>query len=186
VGIDPSLGAVLAARRVAQQMGVEAEFVVGDARFLPFKDGAFDVGFSYSVLQHFAKVEAEVAVRELKRVLRPDGQALVQMPNRLGIRCLLHQFRRGFHEGAGFDVRYWSLRELRKWGELWKGEIEFSVDCFFGIGLQLSDAALMPIQRRWILIASEILRRWSRYLPALIYLADSVYICCRRSSTERE
>jgi uncharacterized protein YbaR (Trm112 family)/SAM-dependent methyltransferase len=32
VGIDPSLDAVLAARRIARQLGVEPDFVVGDAR----------------------------------------------------------------------------------------------------------------------------------------------------------
>ena len=32
VGLDPSLGAVLAARRITKQLGLEAHFVVGDAR----------------------------------------------------------------------------------------------------------------------------------------------------------
>ena len=36
VGIDPSLGAVMAARRVARQLGLEIKCIVGDARFLPF------------------------------------------------------------------------------------------------------------------------------------------------------
>src|SRR5262249_53994384 len=35
IGIDPSLGAVLAAKRVSAQLGVPARFVVGDARRLP-------------------------------------------------------------------------------------------------------------------------------------------------------
>ena len=30
-------------------------FVVGDARFLPFRSGSFDYVWSYSVLQHFSR-----------------------------------------------------------------------------------------------------------------------------------
>jgi len=58
VGIYPSLDALRAARRVAAQLQVRAGFVVGDARALPFAAGTFDVAFSYSVLQHFDKVDA--------------------------------------------------------------------------------------------------------------------------------
>ena len=49
-GIDPKAKAIDAARRVAEQLGVEAEYVVGDARALPFEDGSFDAVHSYSVL----------------------------------------------------------------------------------------------------------------------------------------
>ena len=60
MGIDPSLDAVLAARRVSRQLGVEASFVVGDARFLPFANDSFDTVFCYSVLQHFSKENAKI------------------------------------------------------------------------------------------------------------------------------
>src|SRR5262245_45659202 len=46
VGIDPSLGAVMAARRVARQFGLEIKYIVGDARFLPFKASGFEHVFS--------------------------------------------------------------------------------------------------------------------------------------------
>lgn len=36
IGIDPSLGAVLAAKRAAAQLGLKAQFVVADGRHLPF------------------------------------------------------------------------------------------------------------------------------------------------------
>ena len=40
VGIDPSLGAVLAAKRLAGRFGLQAAFVVGDATALPFAKSA--------------------------------------------------------------------------------------------------------------------------------------------------
>src|SRR2546421_318531 len=36
VGIDPSLGAIIAARRVSESLGLPIRYVVGDARYLPF------------------------------------------------------------------------------------------------------------------------------------------------------
>jgi 2-polyprenyl-3-methyl-5-hydroxy-6-metoxy-1,4-benzoquinol methylase len=50
IGIDPSLDAIRAARRVAKQLGVSVNYLVADARYLPFSTKKFDIVFSYSVL----------------------------------------------------------------------------------------------------------------------------------------
>jgi SAM-dependent methyltransferase len=73
-GIDPSLGAVLAARRVARSMGLDILYVVGDARYLPFRNTLFDQVFSYSVLQHLAKSDVERVLDDVARVLKPGGR----------------------------------------------------------------------------------------------------------------
>ena len=83
-GVDLAKKSVGAARRVAGQLGVEAEYVVGDARELPFADGSFDAVFSYSVLQHLAKEDVPQVVSELDRVLRPAGFVWIEMPNAYG------------------------------------------------------------------------------------------------------
>ena len=59
IGLDPSLEAVLAARRVAKQLKVEADFVVGDARFLPFADDSFEVVFFLQRLSAFEQGKCE-------------------------------------------------------------------------------------------------------------------------------
>ncbi len=176
VGIDPSLGAVMAARRVAHQLGARNRYVVGDARCLPFAPHLFDVAYSYSVLQHLSKADAGKAVSEMGRVLKPGGMAKVQMPTRSGVRCLYHQARRGFREGTGFEVRYWSLPELRRLFNAQVGTTRFEVDGFFGIGLQSSDELLMPPARRWVLRASRHLKVASRSLSLLTWVADSVFV----------
>ncbi len=71
VGIDPSYEAIAAATRVARQLGEQATYVVADARQMPFDAGSFDVVFSYSVLQHFSRLDAERTVEEIARVLAP-------------------------------------------------------------------------------------------------------------------
>jgi len=55
IGIDPSFEAIVAAKRIAKQLRTHANYVVADARRLPFPDGSFDVVFSYGVLQHFSR-----------------------------------------------------------------------------------------------------------------------------------
>jgi SAM-dependent methyltransferase/uncharacterized protein YbaR (Trm112 family) len=176
LGIDPSLGAVMAARRVAAALGVDARFVVADARYLPLATGVVDRVFSYSVLQHFAPADAELALQEAGRVLAPGGTSLIQMPTTFGVRCLYHQARRRFRTPRHFEVRYRTLPALRRLFTRTIGPTTVSVDCFFGIGLQASDRALMPRSRQRVIDASERLRALSERIPLLRYVADSVYL----------
>jgi SAM-dependent methyltransferase len=176
VGIDPSLGAVMAARRVARQLNLPATFLVGDARYLPFAAASFDTIYSYSVLQHFSRQDAARAAGEIGRVLAPNGTAKVQMPTRFGVRCLYHQARRGFSDGAGFDVRYWGVGELRRLFSEHVGRTRITVEGYFGIGLQQTDAHLMTPARRAVLGASRWMTAASRRLPWLTAVADSVYV----------
>jgi SAM-dependent methyltransferase len=53
---------------------------VGDVRDLPFRDASFDAIYSMGTIEHFD--ETERAVREIARVLRPGGRAIVGVPNR--------------------------------------------------------------------------------------------------------
>jgi SAM-dependent methyltransferase/uncharacterized protein YbaR (Trm112 family) len=181
VGIDPSLGAVMAARRVAMQTGATTHYVVGDARHLPFGDGRFDAVYSYSVLQHLSRDDAASAVTEIGRVLHAGGVAKVQMPTRFGLRCLFHQARRGFRDGRGFEVRYWSLPALRRMFGERIGRSHVEVDCYFGIGLQRADAPLMTPKLKKVLTASEWLKKMSRRFSPLTWVADSVFVEAARA-----
>jgi SAM-dependent methyltransferase/uncharacterized protein YbaR (Trm112 family) len=176
IGVDPSLGAVLAARRVATRLGLDIRFVVGDARALPFPAGTFDIVFSYSVIQHLSREDALKTIQEIGRTLQPKGKCLVQMPTPFGLRCIYHQARRGFRKTRGFDVRYWTLPALRRAFGQYIGRTKFSVDCFFGIGLQISDLRFMPPLYRAVIRTSELLRESARVAPWLRYVADSVYV----------
>ena len=175
VGIDPQLGAIMAARRVSQELGLPIRYIVADARHLPFDEDSFDKVFSYSVLQHLSKENVTTAVTEIARVLKPEGTSLVQMPTPFGIRTLYSQARRRFRPAYGFEVRFWTIPSLKRlFSRI--GETEISVDCYFGTGLQKSDSRLMPAKYRVALSISEILRKMSRFARPLVYVADSVYV----------
>lgn len=178
VGIDPSIGALLAAQRVSRGMGLSIRYVCADARYLPFAAEAFDTVYSYSVIQHFSKPDAVRTFQEIARVLDTQGISLVQMAHAIGVRSLWHQARRGFTPASGFDVRYWTVGELRGAMAPLFREVDMSVHCFFGLGLEASDAALMPLRVRAAIRASEALRRASRRLRPLLYAADSIYVRC--------
>lgn len=181
VGMDPSLYAVRAARRVAKQMDVECSFLVADARYLPFRDAACDIVFSYSVLQHFAKPDVERALVETRRVLTQEGLCLVQLPNVYGVRNLYVQAKRGFREAEEFDVRYWRPRELRETFTRCIGAACVDVDGFFSLNAQTSDLDLLPPPYRLVVNTSDLLRAASARIPWLKNVADSLYISARKT-----
>lgn len=184
VGLDPSLDAIRAARRVAAQLDVPAHYVVADARHLPFRAGTFGVAFSYSVLQHFDKPDAKRALTEIARVLGPGGRALIEMPNAFGLRNLYHQCRRGFREPEAFEVRYWSPDELRRTFAGLIGPTSILVDGYFSLNPQVRDLMLLPFRFRFVLYCSAFLRSMSVRLPWLVYAADSLYVrSVRRADT---
>lgn len=176
VGIDPSLQAALAARRVSRQLNVSTDFVVGDARYLPFAKGCFDVGFSYSVFQHFSKPNTGISLDEIARTVKKDGKVFVQMPNKYGLRCFYQNARRGFSEGEGFDVRYWSPTELMNTFQEKFGETKMSVDCYFGLNVQKTDVDMLPAKYKAVVHSSEFLRGISKKMSLLVNVADSVYL----------
>jgi SAM-dependent methyltransferase len=180
VGIDPSINAIRAARRVAKQLGIDAGYIVADARYLPFSGASLDAVFSYSVLQHVPKTDVHQALREIRRTLTIGGESLIQLPNALGLRSLYHQIRRGLREPRAFEVRYWTVGELERAFSASIGPTEITVDGFFSLNPQARDAPLLPLGARIVVHASETLRRVADAVPALTYVADSLYMKSRK------
>ena len=127
------------------ELRTKAQYLVADARYIPFRDARFSVVSSYSVLQHFEKADATRALSEARRVLVEGGIAHVQMANRYGVRSLYHQAARGFRQPTDFEVRYWGPREL------------------------------LPRRFRAVVRASGFLQALSACVPALTSAADSVW-----------
>jgi 2-polyprenyl-3-methyl-5-hydroxy-6-metoxy-1,4-benzoquinol methylase/uncharacterized protein YbaR (Trm112 family) len=175
VGIDPSLGAIMAARRIAKQLNVDIKYMVADGRFLPFRGGHFDSVYSYSVLQHFSKEDAWAAISQIGRVLKPGGIAKIQMANKWGLRSLYQQTRRALQDARAFDVRYWTIGELKSAFSSAIGKTRITADCFLGLGWQWSDFRYMTGLHKPALIASEVLKRLSDIIPPMRMMADSVF-----------
>jgi SAM-dependent methyltransferase len=61
-------------------MGLVLGGVRGDVRTLPFRSGSFDAIYSMGTVEHFDDTDG--ALREIFRVLRPGGRAVIGVPNR--------------------------------------------------------------------------------------------------------
>lgn len=178
IGIDPSLEAIRAARRVAQQLGVSATYIVADARYLPFAAKSFDVVFSYSVLQSFSKENVKHTLVGIKRVLKDLGTCLIQMANSYGLRSLYNQAKRGFKEPqkTAFRARYWTPGEMKSVFNSCIGPTSLFVDGYFSLNPQTSDLNLLPLRHRFVVYCSEMLRMTSKKIKWMMYFADSLYI----------
>jgi ubiquinone/menaquinone biosynthesis C-methylase UbiE len=175
VGVDPSLEAILAATRVARQLGLQARYVVADARFLPFRSESFQFAHSYSVFQHFDKRDAKDAVAQIGRVLSGHGVSVVQMLNKFGLRSAYVQARRGFRRAVAFETRYWTPAELKVAFSERIGPSELLLGSFFTQG-QASDKDLFRPHQRAIFEIAEVLKRCAAYMPWLINAADNLYV----------
>jgi SAM-dependent methyltransferase len=176
VGIDPSLGALLAAQRAFSRMAPDLAFVCGDARYLPFKSDTFQGAFSYSVIQHFSEIDAEIAVAEVGRVLCPGGFAKIQMAHKGGLRSIYSSTRPNYAEGGPFRVRYWSLAALRNVFEQRIGPTILIAEGFGGLGLLAEDRPYVSNGAKFLITISTLLKGLSLRLNPLIRLADSVYV----------
>lgn len=76
-GVDASPEMIARARRKARRAGTEVSFSHGDVTELPFPSDQFNVVLSTMMLHHLPAGAREQCMRELRRVLRPGGRALV-------------------------------------------------------------------------------------------------------------
>ncbi len=101
VGIDLSPDAISFCR----QRGLN-NVREGDICALPFSDNSFDAVICSSVLYHQWVGDVAGALREMKRVLRPDGVLLINVP--------AFRFLHSAHDDAVMTARRFRKPEIRK------------------------------------------------------------------------
>ena len=80
-GVDISPSAVALARQNFSQQNLEADLREADGEHLPYADGTFDLVFAHGVVQYTPNSRA--LVEECRRVLKPGGDAIFQVYNRI-------------------------------------------------------------------------------------------------------
>jgi SAM-dependent methyltransferase len=80
-GVDVASSAIELARRNFDIQGLTADLRVANGEALPFADAAFDLVYAHGVVQYTANDRR--LVEECRRVLRPGGQAIFQVYNRV-------------------------------------------------------------------------------------------------------
>jgi len=79
VGLDIAFATVKEAQTVLWDH--RPKFVVSDIRAIPFRCDSFDLIYSMGTIEHFPQYE--VSVREIFRVLKSGGTAIIGVPNKL-------------------------------------------------------------------------------------------------------
>jgi SAM-dependent methyltransferase len=111
-GVDLSAAAVALARQNVAHQGLEADLREADGEHLPYEDDTFDLVFAHGVVQYTPGDTA--LVQECRRVLRPGGEAIIQVYNRVSWLNALSKLMKVplEHEDAPV-LRKYSASELR-------------------------------------------------------------------------
>ena len=76
-GIEPAVEMVGHAQQKAEARRVPLEVIEGSADSLPYPPASFDTVFCTLVLHHLPRPAQGVAIREMRRVLRPGGRVVI-------------------------------------------------------------------------------------------------------------
>jgi SAM-dependent methyltransferase len=107
-GIDLTDASIELAKRKFELSGLRGEFRIADAENLEFADDSFDLVYSHGVLHHTP--DTARAVREIHRVLKPGGRAVVMLYHRgsynyrIGIRVLRRAGARLLKSESGINI----------------------------------------------------------------------------------
>lgn len=83
-GVDFSAGQIRWARKFCRENGMKVKLKKARAEKLPFKDGSFDYVLSIAVIHCiFPKINREKVIREIYRVLKSKGKAIITVWNRV-------------------------------------------------------------------------------------------------------
>jgi len=121
-GVDISPSAVALARQNFSQQDLEADLREADGEHLPYADGTFDLVFAHGVVQYTPNSRA--LVEECRRVLKPGGDAIFQVYNRISWLNALSKVMKvplehedapvlGRYSASEFRAMLTSFREIR-------------------------------------------------------------------------
>jgi SAM-dependent methyltransferase len=112
-GVDLAASAIDLARANFEQQGLGGEFQVADGERLPFPDNQFDLVYAHGVVQYTA--DPKRLVDECWRVLKPGGEAIFQVYNRVSwLNALSKLMKVGLeHDDAPVLLKF-SIAELRR------------------------------------------------------------------------
>lgn len=113
IGIDLSETAINLARQNFAQRGLDGEFFVMNGEQLDYADNSFDVVYAHGVLQYTE--DPFRMAREMHRVLKPGGEAISMVYNRISWLNALSKIMKVEleHEDAPVLVKY-SIGEFKK------------------------------------------------------------------------
>lgn len=187
-GTDPDAGQIGAARRLAEERGLDIPFSVGSAEAIDAADGIYD---AVTAVQCFFYFDRERALPEIARVLKPGGLfAIATMmwlphedPYAADTEALVlsynpdwtgHGYRVRTMVGEDWGMPYFAVKETRAWNEPipfthegWRGRIR----ACRGVGAVLPPDRVEAFDRD----LEKRMRDWPEPLPILHHMAVTVF-----------
>jgi SAM-dependent methyltransferase len=112
-GVDLAASAIELARANFEQQRLTGTFEVADGERLPFSDNSFDLVYAHGVVQYTANPGR--LVEECRRVLKPGGEAVFQVYNRISWLNALGQLMNvGLEHDDAPVLRKFSIGEFRR------------------------------------------------------------------------
>lgn len=190
IGIDISeLNIAFAGRLKSVLKADNILFSVGDAKHLPFKEAFFDIVVCSEVLEHLE--HPEVCLREIKRVLKDNGAALISTPNKNNaVVSLSKMFRSGRKETFNHNLispeshntyEHINVRGIREWKRT-----------FLSVGFSISSIRRHGIlygghryNKHRLLFALTVVVDWMLdYLPFMHNLSEGVTFKLKKSGQD--
>lgn len=144
--VDLTEVGVATARQRFLRHRLPADFLAADACHLPFPQDSFDYVYSFGVLHHVA--DTEKSIEEVRRVLKPGGEARVMLYHRRSVNELAHRILRvPFEEKDELCpvVRRFTLAEARRLFRAF-GAVDIRVEYLYGEGY----GKLFRLTPRWL------------------------------------
>ena len=112
-GVDLAASAIRLATANFEQQRLHGDFRVASGESLPFDDNAFDLVYAHGVVQYTANPRQ--LVEECRRVLKPGGEAIFQVYNRISwLNALSKLMKVGLeHDDAPVLLKF-SIGEFRR------------------------------------------------------------------------
>ncbi|MBI2673316.1 class I SAM-dependent methyltransferase [Candidatus Woesearchaeota archaeon] len=126
IGVDNSKEGIKLAKKLTKN-----KYYIADMRYLPFKDGSFDVVVNSVSMIYVDINELPNLIREFRRVLKPNGKMVISYPN-------IKDFKRRIYVFFGKEKDY-----RRESIEMAPGEISLDKfeKLFIDEGLKIKDKA---------------------------------------------
>jgi len=112
-GVDLASSAIDLARANFEQQGLDGRFEIADGERLPFPANSFDLVYAHGVVQY--TVDPRRLVEECRRVLKPGGEAVFQVYNRISwLNALSKLMQVGLEHADAPVLQKFSIGEFRR------------------------------------------------------------------------
>lgn len=185
VGVDLRIEFCEACLRTLKDHNKSGYVVAADLMDLPFRKNIFDLVWSFSVIQHTHKIRLLKCLNEIHRIMKKDGIAKLEFPNKDGFRNKRGPVLQSEKRKDEFDswvVRYYSIKEYNEMVKEIFGNFSYNVHSFLGIGVLKEDLYYVSWKNKLLCAISLAMTQISKWIPGLKSRADSIYIEARKNS----